>query len=192
MLTRILLSWIKTREHVEWSSLNTEIVKAANWKQKFEQHWDLPKSICWQSLWLLCEANGIKRVTDFLFLSLCFSFKCRQMYHAPTDCATIRKWLTKCADDSETANYISAHTKDVRETRAIYYLMAVFPLLFLSRAVCGCGVKARIQNCIHPYNRILLKLSLDWSIHLCRGRCVVSFLSQAKTSLQICDGCAGI
>ncbi|XP_074008573.1 E3 ubiquitin-protein ligase ARIH2 isoform X1 [Numenius arquata] len=41
-----------------------------------------------------------------------FCFKCRQMYHAPTDCATIRKWLTKCADDSETANYISAHTKD--------------------------------------------------------------------------------
>lgn len=36
------------------------------------------------------------------------------MYHAPTDCATVRKWLTKCADDSETANYISAHTKDVR------------------------------------------------------------------------------
>ncbi|XP_058856050.1 E3 ubiquitin-protein ligase ARIH2 isoform X2 [Acipenser ruthenus] len=41
-----------------------------------------------------------------------FCFKCRQMYHAPTDCTTIRKWLTKCADDSETANYISAHTKD--------------------------------------------------------------------------------
>ncbi|TNN64689.1 E3 ubiquitin-protein ligase ARIH2 [Liparis tanakae] len=41
-----------------------------------------------------------------------FCFKCRQLYHAPTDCATIRRWLTKCADDSETANYISAHTKD--------------------------------------------------------------------------------
>ncbi|XP_048879147.1 E3 ubiquitin-protein ligase ARIH2-like [Brienomyrus brachyistius] len=40
-----------------------------------------------------------------------FCFKCRQMYHAPTDCATVRRWLTKCADDSETANYISAHTK---------------------------------------------------------------------------------
>lgn len=50
----------------------------------------------------------------FLSLFLLLSFKCRQMYHAPTDCATIRKWLTKCADDSETANYISAHTKDVR------------------------------------------------------------------------------
>lgn len=36
-------------------------------------------------------------------------------YHAPTDCATIKKWLTKCADDSETANYISAHTKDVSD-----------------------------------------------------------------------------
>lgn len=34
-------------------------------------------------------------------------------YHAPTDCEIIKRWLTKCADDSETANYISAHTKDV-------------------------------------------------------------------------------
>lgn len=33
-------------------------------------------------------------------------------YHAPTDCGVIKQWLTKCADDSETANYISAHTKD--------------------------------------------------------------------------------
>uniref|UniRef100_A0A8C7V236 RBR-type E3 ubiquitin transferase n=1 Tax=Oncorhynchus mykiss TaxID=8022 RepID=A0A8C7V236_ONCMY len=41
-----------------------------------------------------------------------FCFKCRAMYHAPTDCPTVRRWLTKCADDSETANYISAHTKD--------------------------------------------------------------------------------
>ena len=42
-----------------------------------------------------------------------FSFKCGLDYHAPTDCDVIKKWLTKCADDSETANYISAHTKDV-------------------------------------------------------------------------------
>ncbi|KAK1339269.1 hypothetical protein QTO34_019949 [Cnephaeus nilssonii] len=41
-----------------------------------------------------------------------FSFKCRPKYHTPTDCATIWKWLLKCADDSETANYICAHTKD--------------------------------------------------------------------------------
>lgn len=41
-----------------------------------------------------------------------FCFKCGTDYHAPTDCQVIKKWLTKCADDSETANYISAHTKD--------------------------------------------------------------------------------
>jgi ariadne-2 len=40
-----------------------------------------------------------------------FCFKCGNDYHAPTDCETIKRWLTKCADDSETANYISAHTK---------------------------------------------------------------------------------
>jgi len=42
--------------------------------------------------------------------SMCF--KCKLDYHAPTDCKTIKKWLTKCADDSETANYISVNTKD--------------------------------------------------------------------------------
>lgn len=41
-----------------------------------------------------------------------FCFLCGMDYHAPTDCKVIKKWLTKCADDSETANYISAHTKD--------------------------------------------------------------------------------
>ena len=48
-----------------------------------------------------------------LHVCVCHSFKCGIDYHAPTDCDTIKKWLTKCADDSETANYISAHTKDV-------------------------------------------------------------------------------
>uniref|UniRef100_A0A1B6GPF7 RBR-type E3 ubiquitin transferase n=1 Tax=Cuerna arida TaxID=1464854 RepID=A0A1B6GPF7_9HEMI len=46
------------------------------------------------------------------FCKTVFCFKCGTDYHAPTDCSTIKKWLTKCADDSETANYISAHTKD--------------------------------------------------------------------------------
>ncbi|XP_050710210.1 potential E3 ubiquitin-protein ligase ariadne-2-like [Eriocheir sinensis] len=41
-----------------------------------------------------------------------FCYRCGNDYHAPTDCETIKRWLTKCADDSETANYISAHTKD--------------------------------------------------------------------------------
>lgn len=41
-----------------------------------------------------------------------FCFKCGISYHAPTECDVIKRWLTKCEDDSETANYISAHTKD--------------------------------------------------------------------------------
>ncbi|XP_077292104.1 E3 ubiquitin-protein ligase ari-2 [Arctopsyche grandis] len=39
-------------------------------------------------------------------------FRCGAQPHAPVDCSLIKRWLTKCADDSETANYISAHTKD--------------------------------------------------------------------------------
>lgn len=41
-----------------------------------------------------------------------FCFRCGMDYHAPTDCDTIKQWLIKCADDSETANYITANTKD--------------------------------------------------------------------------------
>lgn len=52
-----------------------------------------------------------KRVTC-RYCGTVFCFKCGGEYHAPTDCETIKRWLTKCADDSETANYISAHTKD--------------------------------------------------------------------------------
>ncbi|KAH7645500.1 protein ariadne-2-like [Dermatophagoides farinae] len=40
-----------------------------------------------------------------------FCFQCGNDYHAPTDCKTILLWYRKCADDSETAHYISAHTK---------------------------------------------------------------------------------
>lgn len=41
-----------------------------------------------------------------------FCWMCGHDYHAPADCDTIKKWITKCVDDSETANYISANTKD--------------------------------------------------------------------------------
>jgi hypothetical protein len=57
-----------------------------------------------------------------------FSFQCSLSYHAPASCDIMRNWLKKCRDvsdsfpfedkiyfviqDSETANYISANTKD--------------------------------------------------------------------------------
>lgn len=56
------------------------------------------------------EPKAKRTVCDHCKTTFCF--RCAMEYHAPTDCVTIKKWLTKCADDSETANYISAHTKD--------------------------------------------------------------------------------
>ncbi|KAG9509655.1 putative E3 ubiquitin-protein ligase ariadne-2, partial [Fragariocoptes setiger] len=44
--------------------------------------------------------------------STIFCFGCGLAYHAPADCLTIKKWLAKCEDDSETLNYIAVHTKD--------------------------------------------------------------------------------
>ncbi|GMS97809.1 hypothetical protein PENTCL1PPCAC_19984, partial [Pristionchus entomophagus] len=44
--------------------------------------------------------------------SATFCAMCSGAYHAPTSCEMIKKWMVKCEDDSESANYISAHTKD--------------------------------------------------------------------------------
>ena len=60
-----------------------------------------------------------------LMLNFGFSFRCGSHYHAPTDCETIRQWLTKCADDSETANYISAHTK-VTTTHPLHLISSLW------------------------------------------------------------------
>eukprot|EP00095_Tigriopus_kingsejongensis_P002299 maker-scaffold1442_size41114-snap-gene-0.20 protein:Tk02299 transcript:maker-scaffold1442_size41114-snap-gene-0.20-mRNA-1 annotation:"GH21451" len=58
-----------------------------------------------------CVKPQNKRCICSLCQAVC-CFTCGSTYHAPTNCETIKRWLTKCADDSETANYISAHTKD--------------------------------------------------------------------------------
>ncbi|KAF9434991.1 hypothetical protein BGZ76_007078 [Entomortierella beljakovae] len=41
-----------------------------------------------------------------------FCFGCGQGDHQPATCGLVRLWQKKCADDSETANWISAHTKE--------------------------------------------------------------------------------
>jgi ariadne-1 len=41
-----------------------------------------------------------------------FCFGCTLSDHQPTPCELVKKWLKKCADDSETANWISANTKE--------------------------------------------------------------------------------
>ncbi|ORX55054.1 hypothetical protein DM01DRAFT_1030428 [Hesseltinella vesiculosa] len=41
-----------------------------------------------------------------------FCFGCGYPDHQPAICAIVKKWMKKCEDDSETANWISAHTKE--------------------------------------------------------------------------------
>ncbi|KAJ3060755.1 hypothetical protein HDU98_003328, partial [Podochytrium sp. JEL0797] len=41
-----------------------------------------------------------------------FCFGCSLENHQPTPCSVVKMWLKKCADDSETANWIHANTKD--------------------------------------------------------------------------------
>lgn len=41
-----------------------------------------------------------------------FCFGCPNPDHQPAPCSLVNRWLKKCADDSETANWISANTKE--------------------------------------------------------------------------------
>lgn len=41
-----------------------------------------------------------------------FCFSCGNGGHAPAVCDVVRMWIRKCEDDSETANWISANTKE--------------------------------------------------------------------------------
>ncbi|KAM7221924.1 E3 ubiquitin-protein ligase dbl4 [Rhypophila decipiens] len=41
-----------------------------------------------------------------------FCFGCNNNDHQPAPCRLVKMWLQKCADDSETANWISANTKE--------------------------------------------------------------------------------
>jgi len=41
-----------------------------------------------------------------------FCFGCTLTNHQPAPCSLVKRWLKKCADDSETANWISANTKE--------------------------------------------------------------------------------
>uniref|UniRef100_A0AC34GPD7 RBR-type E3 ubiquitin transferase n=1 Tax=Panagrolaimus sp. ES5 TaxID=591445 RepID=A0AC34GPD7_9BILA len=60
---------------------------------------------------IYCESRKSHRVTcDFCKTSFCV--QCGFDYHAPSSCEIMSQWRKKCGDDSETANYIRAHTKD--------------------------------------------------------------------------------
>ncbi len=41
-----------------------------------------------------------------------FCFGCALADHQPAPCSLVKQWIKKCEDDSETANWISANTKE--------------------------------------------------------------------------------
>lgn len=47
-----------------------------------------------------------------------FCFGCSGQDHQPATCAIAKLWLKKCADDSETSNWISANTKECSKCRS--------------------------------------------------------------------------
>ncbi|XP_046860422.1 E3 ubiquitin-protein ligase arih1-like isoform X2 [Xenia sp. Carnegie-2017] len=51
-----------------------------------------------------------------------FCFGCGEPIHEPVNCSLLKKWMKKCNDNSETANWISANTKQtskrITESRA--------------------------------------------------------------------------
>jgi len=47
-----------------------------------------------------------------------FCFGCGLSDHQPCICELVRKWLNKCRDDSETANWISVNTKECPKCKA--------------------------------------------------------------------------
>ena len=50
----------------------------------------------------------------------------------PVDCETLRTWMNKCSDDSETANYILANTKDVSLTHHTSHTSIYIPYHILT------------------------------------------------------------
>lgn len=78
-----------------------------------------------------------------------FCFKCHQMYHASTDCATIWKWISKCADDSESATTLVLTLKTVPSTTSALIRMKT-------------AITCNAPKCKHDFCWICLG---DWTTH---------------------------
>ncbi|CAF0843165.1 unnamed protein product [Didymodactylos carnosus] len=89
-----------------------ELYKKMTLKQLFNSNSQL--TFCPGTCERIFEAKD-KRMPGRVDCELCglkFCFQCKLDYHAPASCDIMKNWLTKCRDDSETANYMFANTKD--------------------------------------------------------------------------------
>ncbi len=65
---------------------------------------------CNSIVWI--KSDRAARRINCTFCCTKYCFMCMLPYHAPNKCETIKKWLAKCQDDSETRNYLLVHTQD--------------------------------------------------------------------------------
>ncbi|KAM3180738.1 hypothetical protein ACTXT7_015721 [Hymenolepis weldensis] len=65
---------------------------------------------CDRVIYALEEPKPLRVTCDSCNTQFCFA--CSVEFHAPAQCETIKAWLQKCRDDSSTATYMAAHTKD--------------------------------------------------------------------------------
>lgn len=42
-------------------------------------------------------------------------------WHEPINCRLLKLWLKKCSDDSETANWLNANTKDCPKCHVMFF-----------------------------------------------------------------------
>ena len=70
---------------------------------------------CTSIVWIKSKSAS-RRVTCSSCLTK-YCFICLLSYHAPNSCQTIKNWLSKCQDDSETRNYLLVHTQDCPKCR---------------------------------------------------------------------------
>ena len=80
-----------------------------------------------------------------------FCFGCVSQWHEPVDCDMLKKWIKKCKDDSETANWISANTKDCPQC------------LTTIEKNGGCNhMSCKKESCKHEFCWICMG---DWKLH---------------------------
>lgn len=98
------------------------------------------------------NAVKVKHVEEKPTLCTCgyvFCFACTENWHAPVNCDLLKMWLKRCKDDSETANWITANTKDCPKCNATIERHS------------GCN-RMRCQKCSFQFCWSCLK---DWEVH---------------------------
>jgi len=94
-----------------------------------------------------------------------FCFKCSEEAHAPVTCDTMKEWVKKCQDDSETYNWLKVNTQDCPSCHT-----AIEKNMGCNHMTC--------RKCKHEFCWICLG---DWKKHTACNRYTEKETDKAKT-----------